>query len=533
MGGWGHITLGDSLGSRNQNEPSGATRPHSAIGCHPLAGKSLCCSKSMQSRAVAPHPGKARPRIVVLLQLLVLAPILLAASLAKADPIDRYVQQEMELNSLPGVVIVLVRANGPADVRAYGVADTSSGQPLTARTLVELASVSKTFTGLAVLRLVQAGQIDPQAPIATYLAPFRQAADPLWQTVRVRDLLRHRSGLRREHDYKVPCCGKPGDGDLQFAAQQLARVRLASRPGTTFHYANSNYVLLAALVEQVTGVPFPQYMGEQVFQPLGMTDTTAGEAPATAAIARFHEWRWGSVRPSPSTFLGWYGSSRIKSNGVDMARYLAALLGPRLLGVDNWWRQLEGNYDYGWQVDRAARWLGGELVLYHGGNLWGVNTAVVLAPRWRAGVAVLIPMGTDRALPIARALMQSLLGLPLPVPQRMPWAENPDHWAMALLAVALGFYVTSARYVVALCRTRKQGGPSQARALQWIRAGALLFGAAYIPYALYGGSIPPLDALPSTIRVALPQLAWSATTLLVASALHGLLTSSRGALPGR
>ncbi len=442
------------------------------------------------------------------------------------DLVDSYVKREMELNSLPGVAIAVVRDGRPDLVRAYGLANAQTGEPLRTGTLIELASVSKTFTGLALLKLIALEMINQNDLVVDHLAELKDAPDARWRQLRIQHLVRQRSGLRREHDFRIPCCGKPGDGDLRLAVEKLKYVNLTNRPGRTYRYANSNYVLLAAIIQRVSGLPFPVYLDEQVLQPLGLDRTTVElEEARRHEMAMLHEWRWGRVRASPSTFLGWYGSSRVKSAGTDMRLYLKALLARDILEIRDWRSYLQNRYDFGWRVDWAADWLDRELVLEHGGNLWGVNTAIALAPGKRAGVAVLINLGTKRARPMARSLLRYASGGQLTAAASVPLYEIPDVWATGFVASAGAVCAASVWYFMKLRRRRFEGRRRSATsAMRWGRA--LLMGglAGYLPYALYTGEGPPLVAMPASIQVALPPLVWSVSALLVLVGVGGLLS---------
>ena len=450
-----------------------------------------------------------------------------AADGAVPGEIDRYVKAEMELNGIPGLSLAVVEDGTVWYSQAYGVRSTETQEAMRVETPVELASVSKSFTALAILRLERAGRVDRDFGVARVL-PELKGAD--WQPVTLRDLLRHRSGLRRRHDFFVPCCERPGTRDLPGAARHLAGADLASSPGETFAYANSNYVLLAAVVQRVSGVRFAPYMRETIFRPLGMRHTTTEVAEALSwGRADPHEWQWGRVRVSPSRFLGWFGSSRIKASAADMGRYMEALLDPEsaLLDVPDsesaWWEQLEPDYDLGWSVQTEAVWLDGEFVLEHTGEIWGGNTATVLAPHRRAGVAVLTNLGTNRAKRIARGILGSRVGSQLPPPRKMSRTEIPDTWALAFLASAAAFFAAVLSYGLRAWWQVQRGirtwcpthwGVTRALALATL-AVALIHRASW-------GSVSHLAAFPSTVRLALPTLVASVTALLLLAATVGL-----------
>ena len=462
----------------------------------------------------------------------------------RADPVvDRYVEAEMALNGIPGLSLAVVEGGAVTHARAYGVRSIQSREPLRQEVPVELASVSKSFTALAILALERAGRIDRGDAVAGILA---EIDGPGWRGVTVHHLLRHRSGLRRRHDFLAPCCDGPGALDPEKAVPYIARADLETPPGESFSYANSNYVLLAAMVQRVLGEPFADAMRERVFLPLGLRRTTVDSGKAREwGSAAAHEWLWGRVRESPSPFLGWPGSSLVKASAIDMGTYIARLLDPAQspLGAPDsgrsWWEQLGPEYDLGWMIDPDADWLDGEVVLEHTGKIWGGQTAVVLAPRRRAGTAVLINLGTDRALGMARQILLSRLGMGEPKPARMNAWESPDNWAMAFLVSAAGLFAVAGwsgrRFALQIRSGERAWQPG---GLGIARAGLL----GVLAVALVGTALqwtgPPRAALPSTVRWALPALVGSVTALLSVVASAGLaprrgISGGAGARPAR
>ena len=448
------------------------------------------------------------------------------------DPeIDRYVDAEMALNSIPGLSLAVVEGGAVSYLQAYGVRSVESQEAMRVDTPVELASVSKAFTALAVLHLEQAGRVDRDAAVTAFLPELGYEN---WRGVTLRDLLRHRSGLRRRHDFLIPCCGHPRNLELDRAAERMAGADLESPPGVTFSYANSNYVLLAAVVQRVSGVPFPDYMRETIFRPLGMQRTTVEEEEARSwNVADPHEWQWGRVGVSPSQFRGWFGSSRVKASAADMGAYLTALLDPESTDVGvsplgpAWWERMEPEYALGWAVRAEAEWLDGELVLEHTGKIWGGHTAVVLAPRRQAGVAVLVNLGTNSASRVARAVLLSRYGSPLPEPRRMSRVENPDTWAGVFLASTVGLFPVLLWYGTRVARQVRRDIRAWHPTGWRVARAALLTGlAAKLIHSALWSSGPPHAALPTTIRLALPALVACVTALLLLAAVVGLVPRS-------
>ena len=450
--------------------------------------------------------------------------LLSCAAAAAAAGIEEYLRAEMELNRIPGLAVAVVREDAVVALAAYGVRDLAGGEPMMAGTLVELASVSKSFTGLAVAELSRSGALQLDEPVTRYLPEFQIGGGPRPAHIRVQDLLRHTSGLSRHDDFLVPCCGRPGEGDLGLAVRRLRRARLRREPGAGFAYAHSNYVLLAALVERVSGEPFPAYMRKHVFGPLGMNRTTLDESEARAwGKAEAHEMRWGRMRPGGSRFSGWYGASQVKSTAGDMARYVQALLGP---WGDVWREALRAGtrYHWGWFVEPEAGWLGGEPAVEHGGDIWGGNAAVALAPQAGVGVVVLLNAGVGRAQPIARGVLLRVLGREAPAAARQSWSGQTDNWAMVLAGASLMILVGVGVFVKRLLTELRRGERRlgwDAGAWEKARVVGLLLMAVYLAGLLASDAMPPLPALPASLRVALPLLAVSVALLLAAVALGG------------
>lgn len=449
-----------------------------------------------------------------------------ALSLPATTEIDRFVRAELALNSVPGLALAVVERGEIGLVRAYGIQSVESGQRLTVNTPMGLASLSKALTALAILRLEREGRIERGAGAAEIL-PRLTGAD--WAGVTLNHLLQHRSGLRRGHDFLLPCCGSPAELDLDVVAERLNNAHLEGLPGESVSYANSNYVLLAAIIERVSGVPFSAYMQQKVFRPLGMRQTSIGGARlSTEGAALPHEWQWGSVRVSPSRFLGWSGSSLVRASAADMAAYLEALLERKpgdfeFLHADGpWWGRLDPAYDLGWTVQEDPGWFGDGLVLEHTGKTWGGRTAAVVAPQTRSAVAVLGNLGTTRSQAIARAVLRSLGGKSLPEPQRANRAEIPDTWAMVLLTAAIGLSGL-AGWLGWRTRQHLRSGRRtwQLTAARFGRSAVLSCLAAILFYR-YHFAGPPHAAFPTTIQVALPILVASVLALLLVSAVRGL-----------
>lgn len=428
-----------------------------------------------------------------------------------ADPagipawLDAYIESERRLNGLPGISVAIV-VRGQKVVRGYGLAIQEP---------VELASLSKPFTALAIDRLEREGRLHTGHPVSRYLSEF-----PPGGALTVRHLLRHTSGFTRDHDYLIPCCAALGRYSL---GQTAARLAAAHRPPVPapFAYANSNYMLLAAIVERVSGRPFQDYLRDSLLRPIGMAGTSFDAQPLQYRLV------WRSLRAEPPESSSWYGSSLLKSTTVDMAQFLSVLLHPNSI-LGEWLAEnlLQPPYDMGWFVSRGHGRPGDELALEHSGFIWSGSTAAVLAPARQAGVVVLINAGVPRAGPIARQILDALSGAQEPVAARSPRLEDPDYWGVLLAAASLLFLAAAAIWTArALAGLRSGRRTFRLRlSLALLRAVLLLSLAVALPIIAFGPATPPRPCLPESAQFSLPLFVAAATLLLLVAALTGLTT---------
>jgi CubicO group peptidase (beta-lactamase class C family) len=187
-----------------------------------------------------------------------------------------------------------------------------------------LASLSKSFTAVAVLQLARTGRIDLDAPVRDYLSEFTTSDPDASGRITVRHLLHHTSGLA-DAGFRAGLSAK--SGSLAQRVRDLQTASLVSEPGQQFHYFEPNYQLLARLVEVVTGEPFEHYLAHRVFRPVGLTGTVAADTTAEARrsaprLAKGHVVVFGVpvARQELDGLLT--GSSGVVSTAQDIARWL-------------------------------------------------------------------------------------------------------------------------------------------------------------------------------------------------------------------
>lgn len=261
--------------------------------------------------------------------------------------------------------------------RYYGKANRTKGIDLSPENAVQLASTSKTFTGAAILYLYQQKYLNIDDPVKDYLPTFPYA------NVTIKMLLDHRAGLA---DYTR--WGKPyiQNHNTPISNKQLLAIfakykpALEFKPNTRFKYSNSNYAMLALIIEAVTDINYRDFMKKYIFDPLGMKNSfvfdPAKGLPANATISYKYNWV-----PEPYTFAdGVYGDKGIYSTVEDMYRWDQSLYQNKFLsnetlelayGPCSFEKPGMKNYGLGW---RMLCYPNGDKVIYHNGWWHGNNT---------------------------------------------------------------------------------------------------------------------------------------------------------------
>jgi CubicO group peptidase (beta-lactamase class C family) len=201
--------------------------------------------------------------------------------------IDDIVERHLAAQRLPGVALAITSGHDIVHLKGYGSA--GSGVAMAGDTQFFIASLSKSFTAIAVLQLVEAGRLALDAPVRTYLPTFAVADDCVSRGITVRQLLQQTSGLS---DAGFPEGRLPATTTIENEVASLKIARAVAPPGSEFHYFNPNYSVLAHVVEVVSGESFDHYMARHVFQPLGMSHTLS-VVTSREGITRSHHLAQG------------------------------------------------------------------------------------------------------------------------------------------------------------------------------------------------------------------------------------------------
>ncbi len=356
------------------------------------------------------------------------------------------------LNRWPtmGLAVGVVRNRSLVFFHGHGLADIGSNTPITEDTVFRIASITKTFTAIAVMQLWEQGLIDLDAPANDYLRAFRLVpAKASFRPATVRHLLTHTAGIRevlhlsgllRMRDLgETVKLGRPVPS---LAEYYRGGLRIDAEPGTRFMYTDHGFATLSQIVEDVSGKPLDRYLREHIFKPLGMADTDLVRSDRIRShLATGYELRSGGAKAVTDYEVVTVGGGGAYSTSRDMARYVAALLGGgtnehgSVLKPATMAAMFEPHYQpdpripgMGLAFFRAN--LGEHLAVEHDGILPGFDSQVFLAPHDGVGVMAFANgarQGFHWLTPEVAGMLKQLLGVPDEV-IRTDVPQHPEIW---------------------------------------------------------------------------------------------------------
>ena len=341
-----------------------------------------------------------------------------AAGAAELDAaLNRFVTQ----NGRPGAAAGVVHGDELAWAAGAGFADTGTRVTSDPGTLYRIASITKTFTGTAVMQLRDAGRLDLDDPAVKYLPELRGAVSPFAaiEAVTIRRMLSHESGLAYDPpgtDWSVPVY----QGDPQLTLARPGDIVLMLPPNVQHKYSDLAYQLLGEIVTRVSGIPYPRYVRELILDPLGMSAT--GFEPLDGPLlsrraAGYSRRPFSDELDLEPAFPPVWAEGGLWSCVQDLARWISfqlraypgpaadsPVLGaaslremhkPRYLADDDW----TSAWGISWCADRQddVTWI------RHSGGLPGFTTSVCFDPRQQVG-AIVLHNGTSFTAEIAREL---------------------------------------------------------------------------------------------------------------------------------
>jgi len=408
-------------------------------------------------------------------------------------PLARIVERGMARAKTPGVSLGLLRPSHPKFVRGYGYRDREAKLPATPRTVYGIASVTKSFTALAILRLAEHGRLRVTDPVVRHLPELRLRGASTRRPITLHHFLTHSSGLpplpsiyytsmrsvRRAPPYDPRIARRVGV-DPEHAPidtyEQLMRYlseekyALLGPPGRVFSYSNEAFGLLGAVIERASGRTYEGFVAEELLRPAGMTSTTfdTGILFRQPEVTTLYSPRWTGKRHSLVPSEEWWedtslrAAGALRSNVLDLMEYLQIFLTAgrvgreRIVSADSVAQMMTPHvpiahgvhYGYGLAVQPDYH---GTLLVSHSGGLKGVSSLIAAVPRKGVAGAVLSNAEGAPSGPLLAAGINLSIGLPA----KTPFEEIPQPISTPVPTGAYAGWYCSGEGIWAEVRDRK------------------------------------------------------------------------------
>jgi CubicO group peptidase (beta-lactamase class C family) len=345
---------------------------------------------------------------------------------SKASQIEDLMSLYTEYGQFNGSV--LVAEDGEVLYKhGFGKANMEWNIPNTANTKHRLGSITKQFTAMLILQLVEEGKLKLDAPITTYLPDYPKAKG---DKISLHHLLTHSSGIPNYTSFPkfFEETSRDAFTPTEFISQ-FKDLELEFTPGEKFAYSNSGYFLLGVIIEKVTGKSYEENLQEKIFQPLNMKDTGFDHHNVILKNrASGYEKRGNSY--SNAAYLDMsipYSAGSLYSTVEDMYLWDRALQNNTLLSKENTdllfaphIKSGSGTYGYGWGTNKMVNAASKDslVVIGHGGGINGFNTLINRIPANQELIVLLNNTGGTNLGEMSRNIIKILNDLPYELPQR-------------------------------------------------------------------------------------------------------------------
>lgn len=423
------------------------------------------------------------------------------------DEIKETVQKLMKEGDIPGLSLVIIRPDQPDFIEGFGYANLEKKVPVTPDTLFEIGSCSKSFTALAALKLEAEGLLNLDNSVSSYLPWFNVTYEGKKVEITLRQALHHTSGIPFNSIESIPM-GADANA-LEQTVRNIVGIELYALPGKQYQYATVNYDIVGLIIQQASGMSYEEYMEKQIFQPLGLSDTTVGMdrvdpedsgKKSTGYKIGFFEPRIYDAPP----YRGNSPAGYIVTNARDVARWLRLQLRlvesplspliqeshqrdelvPPIIGRN---ASDISVYTMGWQLS-----LSGDGEIRHGGENPNYTTFMAFRPKGKIGVAVLANSNSNYTGFIGSTVMDMLHGEGMNE-AAVPGGgfDNTTSMMTIILGILLGIIGIYILYIVfELLRGRRE-----LDRFRWLKLGKMLGVLLFLAPFLFGIYLLPIVLL--------------------------------------
>ncbi len=308
------------------------------------------------------------------------------------EQIDALVREELKNGPVAGIAIAIDQREGPDWEKGYGSIDLEHLVATKADSVFRIGSITKQFTAVAVLQLVEAGKLALDAPVTKYLPAYPMHG----KTITLRHLLGHTSGIKNYTNDEDWAKTLVLDKSVAEMVALFKDWPLEFDPGTKFSYSNSGYVLLGAVIEKVTGGTYAAYLNSHVFLPAKLDATTyCSEQNVVRNRAQGYQ-AWGASfrNDAPLSMTQPYAAGALCSTAIDLVKWRHALTDGSLLKASSLQLMqrpglLKNGKETGYGFGLMLGTISGHTIISHGGSINGFASQISSYPEDGLTISVL------------------------------------------------------------------------------------------------------------------------------------------------
>lgn len=321
---------------------------------------------------------------------------------AKIDKIFKSFQQ----HSAPGAAIMVIKDRQVDLQKTVGLASIESGEEITPATNFRLASVTKQFTAMAILMLIEENALDYETTLQTVFPEFPAYG----ANITIQQVLQHTSGLV-SYESLIPDTATVQVKDRDVLAMMLTQDSTYHPPGSKYRYSNSGYAVLAMIVEKISGETFPEFLKKRIFGPLQMSGTIAYEAGISEVTNRAygHTVSPDSMKVDDQSITSAVlGDGGVYSSLNDLFKWDQALYSDKLVSSETLQKAFTPhmeNYGFGWRIDEYR----GQRRLHHTGSTRGFRNVFMRFPEKQLSILILTNRNGESVAPLAEEIVDLYL----------------------------------------------------------------------------------------------------------------------------
>ncbi|MEJ3738045.1 serine hydrolase domain-containing protein [Bacillus tropicus] len=437
--------------------------------------------------------------------------------------LDKYVEKFIKAQNIPGAAVAIVHNKDVFFTKTWGITGESE-KKVTSKTPFAIGSISKSLTALAIVKLIEDKKIKLEDPVQRYLPWFKLKDSQISSTITIQHLLTHTSGISTYEGLLLSDKQSKSSTALKENVMKLSNVKVTAPPSEKYQYSNANYMVLGALIEEVTNDTYSSYMEKHVFRLLNMNGAAASKETAyeKGYLTGYQSW-FGIPRKSVVSYDNAgvpYGY--ITANLEDMIQFIMFLNrqeNPQFLKQENMDLYLsplykinsEKSYGFGLRTTNINE---SETMIWHSGSTPDARAEIFTLNK--SGWSGVILTNKNHVLEetalseLKKGIISILNGEePVDIPKNIP-----------LIQIVL-LLVTLILFIISIMLIKKYKHMKSVKKLIWLFIGSLslLLSIIFIPLLTYSTSSPW-----RTIKIFAPDVALVTSIIVTLLAANGLIS---------